>query len=101
MDRAGPGAGRDGLTQVEASALAGAAQELGVPPAVRRWRELSAEVKEDLRLGLGGPGVWARQLVCGCPRATRKGRSRALTRRQTLTTQEVSGVIALLEGGEC
>ena len=57
--------------------------------------KLSAEVKEDLRLGLVGPAL-ARQrtrLPAGNQQAVL-----ALTRQQALTAQEVSGVIDLLQG---
>jgi hypothetical protein len=55
--------------------------------------KLSDEVKEDLRLGLLGPAL-ARQLV-RLPAGNQEA-VLALTRRQTLTAQEVSGVIDLL-----
>jgi len=56
---------------------------------------LSMEVKEDLRLGLLGPAL-ARQLV-RLPAGNQQA-VLALTRRATLTAQEVSGVIDLLQG---
>ena len=52
-------------------------------------------VKEDLRLGLVGPAL-ARQLT-RLPAGNQEA-VLALTRRETLTAQEVSGVIDLLQG---
>jgi len=52
-------------------------------------------VKEELRLGLLGPAL-ARQLV-RLPAGNQEA-VLALTRRQALTAQEVSGVIDLLQG---
>jgi hypothetical protein len=57
--------------------------------------KLSASVKEDLRLGLVGPSL-ARQLT-RLPVGNQEALL-ALTRRETLTAQEVSGVIDLLQG---
>jgi hypothetical protein len=57
--------------------------------------KLSASVKEDLRLGLLGPAL-ARQLT-RLPAGNQEA-VLALTRRQTLTAQEVGGVIELLQG---
>jgi hypothetical protein len=57
--------------------------------------KLSTEVKEDLRLGLLGPAL-ARQLV-RLPAGNQQALL-ALTRREALTAQEVSGVIELLQG---
>src|SRR5208337_1647996 len=57
--------------------------------------KLSPSVKEDLRLGLVGPSL-ARQLT-RLPVGNQEGLL-ALTRRETLTAQEVSGVIDLLQG---
>jgi hypothetical protein len=57
--------------------------------------KLSVAVKEDLRLGLVGPSL-ARQLT-RLPTGNQEALL-ALTRRETLTAQEVSGVIELLEG---
>jgi hypothetical protein len=57
--------------------------------------KLSVSVKEDLRLGLVGPSL-ARQLV-RLPVGNQEALL-ALTRRATLTAQEVSGVIDLLQG---
>jgi hypothetical protein len=56
---------------------------------------LSTAVKEDLRLGLLGPAL-ARQLV-RLPAGNQEALL-ALTRRETLTAQEVSAVIDLLQG---
>jgi len=56
---------------------------------------LSGSVVEDLRLGLLGPAL-ARQLV-RLP-AGNQELVLALTRRESLTAQEVGGVIDLLEG---
>ncbi len=84
----------DGLTQVEAAHLLGQ-HKSWVCRRLALLEKLSVEVKEDLRLGLVGPAL-ARQLV-RLP-ASNQEAVLALTRRQTLTTQEVSGVIALLEG---
>jgi hypothetical protein len=56
---------------------------------------LSVAVKEDLRLGLVGPSL-ARQLT-RLPAGNQEALL-ALTRRETLTAQEVSGVIDLLQG---
>ena len=52
-------------------------------------------VTEDLRLGLVGPSL-ARQLT-RLPAGNQEA-VLALTRRETLTAQEVSGVIDLLQG---
>src|SRR5262249_25258821 len=57
--------------------------------------KLSVAVKEDLRLGLLGPAL-ARQLT-RLPAGNQEA-VLAVTRRQTLTAQEVSGVIDLIEG---
>ena len=54
-----------------------------------------SEVKEDLRLGLLGPAL-ARQLV-RLPAGNQEA-VLALTRRETLTAHELSGVIDLLQG---
>jgi len=56
---------------------------------------LSAAAKVDLRLGLVGPSL-ARQLT-RLPAGNQEALL-ALTRRETLTAQEVSGVIDLLQG---
>jgi hypothetical protein len=84
----------DGLTQVEAAHLLGQ-HKSWVCRRLALLERLSADVKEDLRLGLVGPAL-ARQLTrlpVGNQTAVL-----ALTRRETLTAQEVSGVIDLLHG---
>jgi ParB-like chromosome segregation protein Spo0J len=89
----------DGLTQVEAAHLLGQ-HKSWVCRRLALLEKLSAEVKEDLRLGLLGPAL-ARQLVrlpAGNERVGNQQAVLALTRRETLTAQEVSGVIELLEG---
>ncbi len=84
----------DGLTQVEAAHLLGQ-HKSWVCRRLALLERLSADVKEDLRLGLVGPAL-ARQL----PRwpAGNQQAVLALTRREALTAQEVSGVIDLLHG---
>ena len=84
----------DGLTQVEAAHLLGQ-HKSWVCRRLALLEKLSDEVKEDLRLGLLGPTL-ARQLV-RLPAGNQEA-VLALTRRQTLTAQEVSGVIDLLQG---
>lgn len=84
----------DGLTQVEAAQLLGR-HKSWVCRRLALLEKLSVAVKEDLRLGLLGPAL-ARQLV-RLPAGNQEA-VLALTRRQTLTAQEVSGVIDLLEG---
>lgn len=84
----------DGLTQVEAAQLLGQ-HKSWVCRRLALLEKLSDEVKEDLRLGLLGPAL-ARQLV-RLPAGNQQA-VLALTRRQTLTAQEVSGVIDLLQG---
>jgi len=84
----------DGLTQVEAAHLLGQ-HKSWVCRRLAFLEKLSDEVKEDLRLGLLGPAL-ARQLV-RLPAGNQQA-VLALTRRQTLTAQEVSGVIDLLQG---
>jgi hypothetical protein len=84
----------DGMTQVEAAHLLGrhkswVCRRLGL------LEKLSASVKEDLRLGLVGPSL-ARQLT-RLPVGNQEALL-ALARRATLTAQEVSGVIDLLQG---
>src|ERR1700680_5037029 len=84
----------DGLTQVEAAHLLGQ-HKSWVCRRLALLEKLSVEVKEDLRLGLVGPAL-ARQLTrlpVGNQQAVL-----ALTRRETLTAQQVSGVIDLLQG---
>ncbi len=84
----------DGLTQVEAAHLLGQ-HKSWVCRRLALLEKLSDEVKEDLRLGLLGPAL-ARQLV-RLPAGNQQA-VLALTRRQTLTAQEVSEVIDLLQG---
>jgi ParB/RepB/Spo0J family partition protein len=84
----------DGLTQVEAAHLLGQ-HKSWVCRRLALLEKLSDEVKEDMRLGLLGPAL-ARQLV-RLPAGNQEA-VLALTRRQTLTAQEVSGVIDLLQG---
>jgi ParB-like nuclease domain len=84
----------DGLTQVEAAHLLGQ-HKSWVCRRLALLEKLSAEVKEDLRLGLLGPAL-ARQLT-RLPAGNQQA-VLALTRRETLTAQEVSGVIELLQG---
>jgi hypothetical protein len=84
----------DGLTQVEAGHLLGQ-HKSWVCRRLALLERLSLEVKEDLRLGLVGPAL-ARQLV-RLPAGNQQA-VLALTRREALTAQEVSGVIDLLQG---
>jgi hypothetical protein len=84
----------DGLTQVEAAHLLGQ-HKSWVCRRLALLERLSVEVKEDLRLGLVGPAL-ARQLV-RLPAGNQQA-VLALTRREALTAQEVSGVIDLLQG---
>jgi hypothetical protein len=84
----------DGLTQVEAAHLLGQ-HKSWVCRRLALLEKLSVEVKEDLRLGLLGPAL-ARQLT-RLPAGNQQA-VLALTRRQTLTAQEVSGVIELMQG---
>jgi hypothetical protein len=84
----------DGLTQVEAAHLLGQ-HKSWVCRRLALLERLSEEVKEDLRLGLVGPAL-ARQLV-RLPAGNQQA-VLALTRRETLTAQEVSGLIELLQG---
>jgi ParB-like chromosome segregation protein Spo0J len=84
----------DGLSQVEAAQLLGQ-HKSWVCRRLALLEKLSDEVKADLRLGLLGPAL-ARQLV-RLPAGNQQA-VLALTRRQTLTAQEVSGVIDLLQG---
>src|ERR1700752_3433578 len=89
----------DGLTQVEAAQLLGQ-HKSWVCRRLALLEKLSAAVKEDLRLGLLGPAL-ARQLArlpAGSEQVGNQQAVLALTRRQALTAQEVSGVIALLQG---
>ena len=84
----------DGLTQVEAGHLLGR-HKSWVCRRLALLERLSPAVTEDLRLGLLGPAL-ARQLV-RLPAGNQEG-VLALTRREALTAQEVSGVIDLLQG---
>ena len=84
----------DGLTQVEAAHLLGQ-HKSWVCRRLALLEKLSVAVKEDLRLGLVGPYL-ARQLT-RLPTGNQEALL-ALTRRETLTAQEVSGVIDLLQG---
>jgi hypothetical protein len=84
----------DGLTQVEAAHLLGR-HKSWVCRRLALLEKLSVAVTEDLRLGLVGPSL-ARQLT-RLPAGNQEALL-ALTRRQTLTAVEVSGVVDLLEG---
>ena len=84
----------DGMTQVEAAHLLGR-HKSWVCRRLALLEKLSVAVKEDLRLGLVGPSL-ARQLT-RLPTGNQEALL-ALTRRETLTSQEVSGVIDLLQG---
>jgi hypothetical protein len=84
----------DGMTQVEAANLLGR-HKSWVCRRLALLEKLSVSVKEDLRLGLVGPSL-ARQLT-RLPVGNQEA-VLALTRRATLTAQEVSGVIDLLYG---
>ena len=84
----------DGMTQVEAAHLL-SRHKSWVCRRLALLEKLSAAVKEDLRLGLVGPSL-ARQLT-RLPTGNQEALL-AVTRRETLTAQEVSGVIDLLQG---
>jgi len=84
----------DGLTQVEAAHLLGR-HKSWVCRRLALLEKLSVAVTEDLRLGLVGPSL-ARQLT-RLPAGNQEALL-AVTRRQTLTAVEVSGVVDLLEG---
>jgi hypothetical protein len=84
----------DGMTQVEAAHLLNR-HKSWVCRRLALLEKLSVAVKEDLRLGLVGPSL-ARELT-RLPTGNQEALL-ALTRRQTLTAQEVSGVIDLLQG---
>jgi ParB-like chromosome segregation protein Spo0J len=84
----------DGLSQVEAAHLLGR-HKSWVCRRLALLEKLSGAVKEDLRLGLLGPAL-ARQLT-RLPTGNQEAVLR-VTRRETLTAQEVSGLIELLEG---
>ena len=84
----------DGMTQVEAAHLLGR-HKSWVCRRLAFLEKLSVAVKEDLRLGLVGPYL-ARELT-RLPTGNQETLL-ALTRRESLTAQEVSGVIDLLQG---
>lgn len=84
----------DGMTQVEAAHLLGR-HKSWVCRRLALLEKLSVAVKEDLRLGLVGPAL-ARQLT-RLPVGNQEA-VLALTRREALTAQEVSGLVALLQG---
>jgi hypothetical protein len=84
----------DQMTQVEAAHLLGR-HKSWVCRRLALLEKLSVAVKEDLRLGLVGPSL-ARQLT-RLPTGNQEALL-SLTRRETLTAQEVSGVIDLLQG---
>jgi hypothetical protein len=84
----------DGMTQVEAAHLLGR-HKSWVCRRLALLDKLSVEVKEDLRLGLLGPSL-ARQLT-RLPACNQEA-VLALTRRETLTAQQTSSVIDLLQG---
>lgn len=84
----------DQMTQVEAAHLLGR-HKSWVCRRLALLERLSVAVKEDLSLGLVGPSL-ARQLT-RLPVGNQEALL-ALTRRETLTAQEVSGVIDLLQG---
>jgi hypothetical protein len=84
----------DGMTQVEAAQLLGR-HKSWVCRRLALLEKLSVAVKEDLRLGLVGPSL-ARELT-RLPAGNQEA-VLALTRRETLTAQEVSGVIDMLQG---
>jgi len=84
----------DGMTQVQAGQLLGR-HKSWVCRRLALLEKLSAAVKEDLRLGLVGPSL-ARALT-RLPTGNQETLL-ALVRRATLTAQEVSGVIDLLQG---
>src|SRR5438128_4842033 len=83
----------DGMTQVEAAHLL-SRHKSWVCRRLALLERLSEAVKEDMRLGLVGPSL-ARQLT-RLPAGNQEA-VLALTRRETLSAQEVSGVIGLLE----
>lgn len=85
----------DGMTQVEAAQLLWVGTKRWVCRRLALLEKLSASVKEDLRLGLVGPSL-ARELT-RLPTGNQEALL-ALVRRATLTAQEVSGVIDLLQG---
>jgi hypothetical protein len=84
----------DQMTQVEAAHLLGR-HKSWVCRRLALLEKLSVAVKEDLRLGLVGPSL-ARQLT-RLPVGNQEA-VLTLVRRETLTAQEVSSVIDLLQG---
>jgi hypothetical protein len=84
----------DGMTQIEAACLLGR-HKSWVCRRLALLEKLSVAVKEDLRLGLVGPSL-ARELT-RLPTGNQEA-VLALVRRETLTAQEVNGVIDLLQG---
>jgi ParB-like chromosome segregation protein Spo0J len=84
----------DGLSQVETAQLLNK-HKSWVCRRLALLEKLSVAVKEELRLGLMGPAL-ARQLT-RLPAGNQEAVLTA-TRRETLTAQEVSGVIDLLQG---
>jgi ParB-like nuclease domain len=84
----------DGMTQMEAAHLLGR-HKSWVCRRLALLEKLSVAVKEDLRLGLVGPYL-ARELT-RLPTGNQEALL-ALVRRETLTAQEVSSVIDLLQG---
>lgn len=84
----------DGLTQVQAAHLLGQHRSW-VCRRLALLERLSGSVVDDLRLGLLGPAL-ARQLV-RLPAGNQEA-VLALSRRESLTAQEVGGVIDLLHG---
>lgn len=89
----------DGMTQVEAAHLLNR-HKSWVCRRLALLEKLSASVKEDLRLGLVGPTL-ARELTrlpAGNDQVGNQDALLALVRRETLTAQEVSGLIDLLQG---
>jgi len=84
----------DGMTQVEAAHLLGR-HKSWVCRRLALLDKLSVEVKQDLCLGLLGPSL-ARQLT-RLPACNQEA-VLSVTRRETLTAPEVSGLIDLLQG---
>lgn len=84
----------DGMTQVEAAHLLGR-HKSWVCRRLALLDKLSVEVKQDLRLGLLGPSL-ARQLT-RLPACNQEA-VLSVTRRETLSASEVSGLIDLLQG---
>jgi ParB-like chromosome segregation protein Spo0J len=82
----------DGLTQVEAAQLLGQ-HKSWVCRRLALLEKLSADIKEDLRLGLVGPAL-ARQLL-RLP-AGNQSATLAVVRREGLTAAETEGVVSLL-----